>query len=33
MGYIKELDGVNFIVDLTPLTEVGKKKISEEFSL
>jgi hypothetical protein len=29
MGYIKEPDGVNFIVDSTPLTEAGKKKISE----
>jgi hypothetical protein len=32
MGYIKEPDGVNFIVDSTPLTEAGKKKISEIIS-
>lgn len=29
MGYIKEPDKINLIVDSTPLTAAGKKKISE----
>jgi hypothetical protein len=29
MGYIKEPDGIDFIVDSSPLTEASKKKISE----
>ncbi len=29
MGYIKEPEKINFVVDSTPLTLAGKKKISE----
>ena len=29
MGYIKEPEGVNFIVDPTPLTAKDRKKISD----
>lgn len=29
MGYIKEPEGVDFVVDSTPLTDDDRKKISE----
>jgi len=29
MGYIKEPEGINFVVDPTPLTKEDRKKISE----
>ena len=29
MGYIKEPDGINFVVDSSELTQASKKKISE----
>jgi hypothetical protein len=29
MGYVKEPDGIDFIVDTTPLTTEDRKKISE----
>jgi hypothetical protein len=29
MGYIKEPNGVDFVVDSTPLTQASRKKISE----
>jgi hypothetical protein len=32
MGYIKEPEGINFIVDPTPLTTEDRKKISEIIS-
>jgi hypothetical protein len=32
MGYIKEPKGVNFVVDLKPVTEKDKKLISEVIS-
>ncbi len=29
MGYIKEPDGINFVVDPTPLTKTERNKVSE----
>ncbi len=29
MGYIKEPEGIDFVVDSTPLTKEDRKKISE----
>jgi hypothetical protein len=29
MGYIKEPDGIDFVVDSKPLTQASRKKISE----